>query len=204
MAMKPLDSELAIRVRNLPHWTRTGAIYWITFRLADSLPQAKVRQLKTERDVWLLQNPEPWDCAQRRDYRQRFSRRVQDWLDAGYGRCILREPALRRDVCDCLLRFDGERLQLHAAVVMPNHVHALIEPLHAQSLSTLLKGIKGASARLVNQALGQSGVLWMDESYDRIVRNQWEYAYCCSYIRDNPVKARLADDAYWLYCPAGP
>ena len=173
--MIPLDSKIEMRSRNLPHWTRCGAIYWITFRLADSLPKEKVKQLKAEREQWELQSPEPWDAAQESDYRKRFSVRVQDWLDAGYGSCALREAAIRQKVCDCLLRFDGDRLKLHAAVVMPNHVHAMIEPLKANALSTLLKGIKGASARLVNQALGQSGAFWMDESYDRIVRNEKEY-----------------------------
>jgi len=82
---------------------------------------------------------------------------------------------------------------------MPNHVHALVEPLGESELSDLLKGIKGASARLVNQALGRSGVFWMDESYDRIVRNSKEYAYFLRYIRENPVKAQLAEAEYWLY-----
>ena len=201
--MIPLDSEIEMRSRNLPHWTRCGAIYWITFRLADSLPKEKLKQLKAEREQWELQSPEPWDAAQESDYRKRFSVRVQDWLDAGYGSCALREAAIRQKVCDCLLRFDGDRLKLHAAVVMPNHVHAMIEPLKANALSTLLKGIKGASARLVNQALGQSGAFWMDESYDRIVRNEKEYDYFMRYMRGNPVKARLGDDAYWLYCMRG-
>jgi REP element-mobilizing transposase RayT len=192
-----------MRSRNLPHWTRGGAIYWITFRLADSLPQEKVKRLQAERRQWESQNPEPWDAAQKRDYRKRFAVRVQNWLDAGYGSCVLREPAMRQTVCDCLLRFDGDRLKLHAAVVMPNHVHAMIEPLRANALSTLLQGIKGASARLVNQALGRSGAFWMDESYDRIVRHEKEYDYFMRYIRENPVKARLADDAYWLYCMGG-
>ena len=201
--MIPLDSKIEMRSRNLPHWTRCGAIYWITFRLADSLPKEKLKQLKAEREQWESQSPEPWDAAQESDYRKRFSVRVQDWLDAGYGSCALREAAIRQKVCDCLLRFDGDRLKLHAAVVMPNHVHAMIEPLKANALSTLLKGIKGASARLVNQALGQSGAFWMDESYDRIVRNEKEYDYFMRYMRGNPAKARLGDDAYWLYCMRG-
>lgn len=199
MAIIPLSSEVNTARRNLPHWTRSGAIYWVTFRLADSLPQEKVAQVRAEREEWIIQHPQPWDVELRREYATRFTKRVQAWLDTGYGSCALREPMIRQHVSQCLLRFDGERLKLHAAVVMPNHVHAIIEPSRANVLSTLLKGIKGASARQVNQALGRSGVLWMDESYDRIVRSEKEYVYFLRYIQENPAKARLSEDAYWLY-----
>jgi REP element-mobilizing transposase RayT len=114
--------------RNLPHWRRDGAIYWVTFRLADSLPQAKLAELRNERTAWLQENPEPWTPAQFHDQENRFGQRVQRWLDAGYGSCALARPDIRETVRRCLTRFDGDRLHLHAAVIMPNHVHALIEP----------------------------------------------------------------------------
>ena len=82
---------------------------------------------------------------------------------------------------------------------MPNHVHALIEPVTGFRLRDLLKGIKGASARLANHELGRSGAFWMDESYDRIVRNEKEYRYFLRYIQRNPAGARLAEAEYWLY-----
>jgi len=69
----------------------------------------------------------------------------------------------------------------------------------APSLSRLLKGIKGARARAANQLLGQKGSFWMDESYDRIVRDGEEYQHFVNYIRANPAKARLPDHQYWLY-----
>ena len=220
--------------RNLPHWRRDGAIYWVTFRLADSLPQARLAQLRGEKEEWLQQNPEPWTLDQQRDHEARFGERVQQWLDAGYGSCTLARPDVRDAIRVCLTRFDGNRLHLHAAVIMPNHVHALIEPSSgeaqtgmsvsrrrgdtgipagdshsdpqtgmsvSQPLSRLLKGIKGASARAANLLLGQTGTFWMDESYDRIVRNGEEYRHFVEYIRANPAKAGLQDTQYWLYCP---
>ena len=215
--------------RNLPHWRRDGSIYWVTFRLADSLPQSKLAQLRSEQEAWLRRNPEPWTHEQQRDHEARFGERVQQWLDAGYGSCALGRADVRGVVRACLIRFDGERLRLHAAVIMPNHVHALIEPCgerecdtgipaggsgsvsEAQTgmsvspaspapLSRLLKGIKGASARAANQLLGRTGAFWMDESYDRIVRNRDEYRRFVDYIRANPAKAALHADHYWLYC----
>ena len=158
-----------------------------------------MEQLKAEREEWGFQNPQPWNDTQKSECRKRFSVRVQGWMDAGYGSCALSRQDVREVVCDYLLRFNGDRLKLHAAVVMPNHVHAVLEPLGANVLSILLKGIKGASARKANQCMATTGSFWMDESYDRIVRNQKEYDYFLDYIRENPVKARLNDDAYWLY-----
>lgn len=54
--------------RNLPHWRREGAVYWVTFRLADSLPQNKLAQLRIEKKAWLQENPEPWTIEQQHDH----------------------------------------------------------------------------------------------------------------------------------------
>ena len=114
--------------RNLPHWTRDGSIYWITFRLADSLPQEKLSIWKAERDLWKNHHPEPWHEADWKEYDERFGKRLENWLDAGYGSCVLGRPEIRWIVRECLFRFDGERLRIHACVIMPNHVHLLLEP----------------------------------------------------------------------------
>lgn len=110
---------------------------------------------------------------------------------------------MRDLLVECLLRFDGERLKLHAAVVMPNPVHLILEPLENYKLSVLMCGIKGGSARAVNRFIGSTGALWMDESYDRIIRNQSDYERYCAYIRENPKKAGLMEDEYWLYYSRG-
>ena len=186
--------------RNLPHWTREGSIYWVTFRLADSLPQEKLRPWRAEREVWLNQHSQPWSDADWKEYDERFGERLQSWLDAGYGSCALMRPDVRQIVQDCLLRFSGQRLRLHAAVIMPNHVHLLLEPLAGNALSELLKGIKGAGARKANQILGNTGTaFWMDESYDHIVRSQLQYEHFARYIAENPVKAKLSAGQFWLY-----
>jgi len=83
-------------------------------------------------------------------------------------------------------------------VIMPNHVHVLLELLRATPLSTVLKGLKGASARLANQLLQQSGTFWMEESYDHIVRSETEYRHLHRYIQENPSKAGLRPDQYCL------
>lgn len=82
--------------------------------------------------------------------------------------------------------------RLHAWVIIPDHVHALIAPL--APLAGIMKAIKGVSARRANRVLGRGGAaFWQDESYDHCVRNDAEFAHAQMYIARNPVKAGLAD-----------
>jgi type I restriction enzyme R subunit/putative DNA methylase len=99
--------------RDLPHLLQS-----ITYRLSDSLPQAKLEQLEDE----LRALPVKGRDAARRT-------RIEAWLDAGMGCCALRHPAVGRYVQDAFLHFHGQRYHLHAWCVMPNHVHVLIQPL---------------------------------------------------------------------------
>lgn len=191
-------SSLAITQRRLPHWKNDGAIYWITFRLADSLPQEKLHAWREQREIWKRRHPEPWSEQDWAEYDERFGHKLDEWLDAGMGSRALARPDVRDAVKTCLLKFDGERLQIHSAVIMPNHVHALIEPMSGHDLSTLLKGIKGASAHEANKLLGASGTFWLDESYDHIVRSEEQYRHFLRYIADNPSKAGLRAGEYWL------
>lgn len=84
--------------------------------------------------------------------------------------------------------------ELDAAVVMPDHVHLLLTPLHPYSLARIMKGIKGTTARLLNLARHRRGSVWRDESFDRIVRGQKEFDRKIHYMYLNPVKAGLTKD----------
>jgi REP element-mobilizing transposase RayT len=98
------------------------------------------------------------------------------------------------------LRFwDRKRLDLHAAVVMPDHVHALFTPRARvdrpgafENLSALLKSIKGFSGREISQRRCDSGEGWVHESYDRWIRNEADFAEKWNYLADNVVKEGLA------------
>ena len=88
--------------------------------------------------------------------------------------------------------FAGERYELHAWVVMPNHVHAVLRPLSDWSLSWILKGWKGYSAHEANRLLGWAGQpFWQRESFDHLVRNDEDLHRCCEYTPLNPVNAGL-------------
>ena len=83
---------------------------------------------------------------------------------------------------------------LAAAVVMPDHVHLLIKPLGEYTLSRVMKGIKGVSARLLNQLRDTQGTVWQDESWDRIVRDAEEFQEKLQYMANNPVKSGLVQE----------
>jgi REP element-mobilizing transposase RayT len=95
--------------------------------------------------------------------------------------------------------------RLAAAVVMPDHVHLLLCPLPPYGLSRVMKGIKGASARKINQHRRTSGTVWQDESWDRIVRDEEEFSEKLQYMADNPVKTGLVStlEGYdsWYFNP---
>src|SRR5437667_362477 len=83
--------DVDVTRRNLPHWQQAGKTYFVTFRLADSIPATKLSQLEDERRVWLNANPEPWTAEQRQAYYERFPVKIGEWLDACSGSCVLQD-----------------------------------------------------------------------------------------------------------------
>jgi REP element-mobilizing transposase RayT len=170
---------------NLPHWRQDGATYFVTFRTADSLPQEKLRRWLEERSEWMRKNPEPHSETQRHEYWERFPARFQYWLDQGYGACVLVQERLRLMVENALCYFDGDRYELRDYVVMPNHVHAIIAPLGAHLLSSIIHSWKSFTANKINQALNLRGAFWQKESFDHIVRSSESLEKFREYIEVN-------------------
>lgn len=180
------DLKLNNYRRKLPHWRQEGVIYFVTFRLADSLPMEKLAALKEERTRWLALNPLPHNQHQVREFHRSFSGRINEWLDAGYGSCVLAQPEIYRLVEGVLNFFNGQRYKLGKNVVMPNHVHALVQPLGDHGLDRILHSWKSYSAKEINKIAGYQGSVWHRESYDRIVRSPARLVRIEEYIRDNP------------------
>jgi type I restriction enzyme R subunit len=140
------NEPVAFLSGDLPHWRQDGATYFVTFRLADSLPQEKLAEWRKERDEWLRKHPEPHDPKTRKEYYDRFPQRLQQWLDAGSGSCVLALQDVKELVENALRHFDGERYRLDEYVVAPNHVHALVSPLGEHQLSGILHSWKSFTA----------------------------------------------------------
>ena len=135
-----------------------------------------------------------WNKAEEREYRELFSERLQRWLDAGHGSCILREDRIRQIVEDSLRHFADIRYSLYAYVVMPNHVHVLFMPVEGWDGRKIVADWKRFTAKAINAARGISGEVWQKESYDHLVRDVAEFNAVRAYIRGN--SPHLAYDAY--------
>lgn len=120
----PIDIHRA----NLPHWRQDDVTYFVTFRLADSLPAEKLCQWRGDRDRWLHDNPKPWTPEQDREYFERFSRNIEYWLDQGAGSCLLSISEVSELMEQALRYFDGERYRLGEFVIAANHVHMVVTP----------------------------------------------------------------------------
>ena len=116
-------------------------------------------------------------------------------------------PESRDVVLQHCMHDNSKRYDLHAAVVMPDHVHLLLLPLRDEkgwpySLPIILKLLKGTSARSVNKLSGSSGPVWQEESFDHIVRSQESFEEKLEYVRQNPVRRGLVtrpEDYKWLW-----
>lgn len=184
--------------RHLPHWEQEGCTYFLTFRTSDSIPEPMLNTFRNERDAWVLSHAKPWSQSQWQEYHQRFPVRFERWLDRGYGRCPFRDPQAASIVADALLYFDRKRYCLDEFAVMPNHVHALVMPALAGSLSKIVHSWKSYTANQVNALLGTSGSLWEDETFDHAVRNWDALQSYRDYIQKNPAVAGLLDGEYLL------
>jgi len=145
--------EIRTHGLKLPHWQQNEVMQFITFRLGDALPQSKLSVWRSEKEIWLQRNPEPWSATQRLDYKVRFTDRIDAWLDEGFGQCLLRDPNNRK-ILETILRQDHKRRATHIAwVLMPNHVHLLFNPHEA--IGILIKDWKSLSARRICRRYGR-------------------------------------------------
>lgn len=203
----------------LPHLVPIGAAFFVTFRLADSLPTTIIQQLKDEFEQKcheLTAKKIPHLTARIREERKRYFGKFDHQLDTQpYGNCYLAQPEIAAIVANRIQHYDHQLYQLHAYCIMPNHVHLLIDtmeqlkvadgdysedttPNYVQ-LNEIMRLVKGGSARLANQALGREGIFWMKDSYDHYVRNEREWGNIIRYILNNPVNAGLVND--WQVWP---
>jgi len=203
-----LDPEKPIMVyrRHLPHWRQDGATYFVTFRLADALPQSKLRELKALKREWQHRlNHTNWQSLVRTTDWQSILRspwamcsrlvmeRVEEWLDQGMGACWLRQPEFAQMVAEALHHFDGVQYELGCYVIMPNHVHLVLRPLTPAQypLEKILQSRKRKTSHDIQLLLGKTGTFWLEESFDRIVRDVEHLYRCLQYIGANPRKAGL-------------
>lgn len=229
-SFRPFEPNGPVRVycRNLPHWRKKGATYFVTFRQADSIPAEVVAVWLGERDNWYLKHgidpawrdSDPERLAlvyqripsvDRKEFERRAAMQLHEELDHCHGSCIFRSPAPRQILAESLTHFHGTRLWLGDYVIMPNHAHALVVPFEGWKLEDLLGSIKKWTSRLIGRWLDEQPLpmrpiklhrsrqrFWQYESYDRIVRDRKELIVFRRYIARNPDVANLSETEHTL------
>lgn len=192
---------------SLPHWYRDGATYAVTFRLADSFPKSVLHSYRKEKEEIQQritdaekQNDKRLVEKLRTQLGELYRNQIEAVLDEGQGEAWMKNPEIAAIVRDTLFHFDGDRYDLGAWCVMPNHVHIILKPRGDHSLSDILQSIKRHSAREANKALGRSGDFWQKESYDHIIQDADNYWNQKDYVLRNPKTACLDS---WIFVGEG-
>ncbi len=171
---------------NLPHMHQDETLQFVTFRLADSLPQSVCGELHEKRELFLKKYPKPWDAQTKILYWKEIGPMENRLLDNGYGSCLLRYSDCRKILIDTISFKDNIDYEVTSYVIMPNHVHILIRPLGIKKLEDIMHSIKRFSARQINLLVGRRGAFWMKEYFDRLVRSEEDYKRYYNYILSNP------------------
>lgn len=174
----------------LPHWQQGETMQFVTFRLGDAMPAGKLAIWKEQRAIWLNHHPEPWDSATKDKYYRRFTDKLEHWLDQGAGSCLFKCPSNRKILEETIQRDQNSRVEHHAYVIMPNHVHLVFKPFFP--LPKLIKSWKGVSARKMDH-----GSIWQKNYRDTLIRDASHFANAVRYIRRNP--RNLLPNTYTLW-----
>jgi len=186
--------------RNLPHYELENATYFLTFRLAASLPKNVIAQIKDERvtNEKLILSIE--DLLKRNqklvEFRKTRFGRIDRLLDQNTtGPAWLEDFRIAQIVADAICYRGGKEYDLISYCIMPNHVHLVIHVERNDiSLYKILQSLKRFTARECNKILRRSGSFWQHESYDHVVRSQEELVRIVNYVIYNPVKAGLVNE----------
>ncbi|MEN6308899.1 MAG: transposase [Anaerohalosphaeraceae bacterium] len=177
--------EKSVTHSNLPHWSQDGKLHFVTFRLSDSIPQNRLEQLQGERQEWEKNHQQPYTEAQWQEYQYLFSDRIDNWLNAGSGECVLAQPEYTEIVQDAMQHFEGQRYNLDYWVIMPNHVHVLLMPMAPYTLKEILHSWKSFTANQFMKLDPKNRQVWQHESFDHVVRSPAQLSRFRKYIVDN-------------------
>jgi REP element-mobilizing transposase RayT len=199
--------------RNLPHIQFKGSTLFVTFRLANSIPNAVIQRLLQEAEIEKNKIDLITSDKERNqklyDHQKRTFGRRDKYLDlTKEGTHWLSQPEIAQEVDNSILHRDGKVYFLDTFCIMGNHVHCLFTPLKAENqthypLFHIMKSLKGFTAKKANDILGRKGQFWQHENYDHVIRNFEEMNRIRMYIINNPVKAGLCKtwtDWQWTYC----
>jgi REP element-mobilizing transposase RayT len=214
------NAELFVTGRNLPHWFQTGAAIFVTFRTYDSIPKAALITMRDEFDTWLRNQSLPFEIAKaqfeltpqdRRNLLASFPPKIQvlvqrkfrslfnQTLDKCHGECLLGLPENAKIVADAMLFYHRAKYDLDCFVVMPNHVHAIVQFRNGFDLRLVGQSWMRYTARMIHKRMGLSGIFWQAEPFDHIIRSGEQFLSIRKYIACNPRIAGIPNSQflYW-------
>jgi REP element-mobilizing transposase RayT len=208
--------------RNLPHLFIRGYSFFVTIRLAGSLPLSKLDELRLEfekekttlerRKNQIKDFETKWE-----DLKRNYFVKYDSLLDgAKQGPHWLADDRVAALVAESLHWGDVQRYHLIAFTIMPNHIHIVLRPMLDEQhksdtsqestkdyfLTEILENFKKYTAHRANKLLGREGAFWQHESYDHMARNKKELLRSVNYTLMNPVKAGLTqtpEEYKWNY-----
>jgi hypothetical protein len=163
VAVQPRYGEVHIRNRGrLPHWEKDEGLYFITFHLADSLPDSVLAKIAERHQILeaaenINANLLPEQKALLADYSHT---RIEEYFDRGAGSCPFLDMRVAGSMAAALRFREGKRYRLLAWCIMPNHVHVVVRLFPGQELAKVVKAWKNFSAKAANQVLGRKGQFW--------------------------------------------
>jgi len=196
--------------RNLPHWQPKGAEFFITFRLAGSLPKEAIDLLNQKSKEFREKcrnndlNPE-----RRSQFEAKLFRAYDNLLDnLSFGPVWLSDENAAQIVADTLHFYGRQKYDLYAYSIMSNHVHLVVRHLEEAydvefPVTGFMKSIKSFTGKECNKLLKRHGKFWQAESFDRLIRDDEELENVISYTLNNLVKANLVShwrDWQFTYC----
>ena len=206
-----------VYMRHLPHMHPPGATFFVTCRLAGSLPRAILHELRIEAERVARELDDiPTEPDRARQAHMSHRRLFAQWdtkLDeAGAGPVWLEKAKVAQVIADSLHHRDDRVYELLAYCIMPNHVHVVFKPLpdtknNILSVTTIMQSLKGYTAFTANRLLNRRAQFWQRESYDHWVRDEKELLRIIRYVISNPVKAGLThhwQEWPWTYCKHPP
>lgn len=168
----------------LPHFDGRAMPQFITLHLADAIPKEVLERWKLD----LRNVPDNSRTLA-------FRRRVEKFIDQGYGKCFLQDHGIATIVQDSLLHWHQVRYKLFAWVIMPNHSHSVLKRFECCDLRQIMHTHKSFTAHEANVLLGRRGPFWIEDYFDRYIRDERHFQTVVRYIENNPVNAGLCAKA---------
>lgn len=209
-------ADIDVRQRYLPHWFQPEVAIFVTFRTLDSLPKEVLLRIQRELEEWLrakglpltLASPYSYQSADTTNLHNKLSafdkkhfRKLKDRLfhralDECHGECLLRNQKLAAIVAKAISYYHNKAYDLDSFVIMPNHVHAILQFRAEFDLTIIGQSWMRYTARAINKQQNIHGAFWAPEPFDHLIRSDEQFRYLQNYIASNPEKAKLLPGQY--------